>query len=195
MAKRPSYDWEAIEKEYRAGLISIREISRQYGPAAQTIIDRANRYGWTRDLSAAVRAAVKSKLADTDADTDSGNTDPTEIIEKAATRGVEVVLSHRKDIANLKALEQTLIEEIRDNPVKRYITQHRGEIVEKDVPLSPSERAVACQALAQTQHKRIALERQAFNLNDDPVGSLKELLARITPAAKQALLDALGVED
>ena len=195
MAKRPSYDWEAIEKEYRAGQMSLRAISNKYGPAPSSIASRATRKGWVRDLSDDVRRAIRVKLALANEKANKANANPAEIIEEAATRGVEVVLSHRKDIANLKSLEQSLIAELQENPTKLYLTQYRGEIVEKVVGLTAAERAAAAANLAQVQHKRIALERQAFSLDDDPVGSLKELLARITPAAKQALLDALGVED
>jgi len=195
VAKRPSYDWEAIEKEYRAGQMSLRAISNKYGPAPSSIASRATRKGWVRDLSDDVRRAIRVKLALANEKANKANANPAEIIEEAATRGVEVVLSHRKDIANLKSLEQSLIAELQENPTKLYLTQYRGEIVEKVVGLTAAERAAAAANLAQVQHKRIALERQAFSLDDDPVGSLKELLARITPAAKQALLDALGVED
>lgn len=56
--------WNAIYKEYRAGQLSLCEISQRFGPASSTIVDRAKRRGWgERDLSHKVRESVRAKLA------------------------------------------------------------------------------------------------------------------------------------
>ena len=56
--------WNTIYREYRAGQLSISEISLRFGPASCTIVDRAKRRGWgERDLSHKVRQSVRAKLA------------------------------------------------------------------------------------------------------------------------------------
>lgn len=56
--------WNAIYREYRAGQLSLCEISQRFGPASSTIVDRAKRRGWgERDLSHKVRESVRAKLA------------------------------------------------------------------------------------------------------------------------------------
>lgn len=54
-AKKP-VDWPAIELEYRAGLKPIRLIAEQYGISHVTLIQRAKREEWIRDLNAKIKA-------------------------------------------------------------------------------------------------------------------------------------------
>jgi hypothetical protein len=46
-------DWPVIEREYRAGQLSVKELGRQYKLSDAVIRKRAKAYGWTRDLSGA----------------------------------------------------------------------------------------------------------------------------------------------
>ncbi len=60
----PQSVWNAIYREYRAGQLSICEISQRFGPHDSTIVSRAERRGWgKRDLSHKVRQSVRAKLA------------------------------------------------------------------------------------------------------------------------------------
>lgn len=180
MAKRRSkVDWEAIRREWRANQLSICEIARQHGISDAAIHrkrkrDEAAGKSWgERDLSAEIRRRVRAKVSVSDEKVRERDTKPEpevtdeEIIERFANRGAQVQLLHRKDIAKLRQLEQNLIAEINNNPTKLYITQYQGKIVQKTVALTAAERAAAAANLAQVQHKRIALERQAFNLDED----------------------------
>lgn len=56
-------DWGAVEVEYRAGQLSVREVARRHGVAYATLADRAKRLGWTRDLSGEVRREVQRRVA------------------------------------------------------------------------------------------------------------------------------------
>jgi len=51
---RLSIDWEAVERDYRAGTLSLRELSRKHGCSHSAIANRAGREGWTR-ISALTR--------------------------------------------------------------------------------------------------------------------------------------------
>lgn len=55
-------DWEAIESAYRAGSLSVRAIGEKHGVNHATILKRANKEGWQRDLTEKVRAATKAKV-------------------------------------------------------------------------------------------------------------------------------------
>ncbi len=170
MAKRKQIDWEAIEREYRAGQKSLREIGRGFDCTEGAIRKKAKACGWERDLADRVRKRVREKLVRKKVRI--SNISDEEIIETNADEGVQLVFSHRKDIAALQELEEQLIAELKDNPTKLYITQYQGEIVQKTVGLTASERSAAANNLANVQHKRIQLERQAFNL-DEPENSDK----------------------
>jgi hypothetical protein len=162
MAKRKQYDHQAIGRVYRAGQLSDREVAAQFGCSHTYVQKLAKKYGWKKDLSSRVRKGVANKLV---AKVANGNTDD-EIVEAASRIGAEVVELHRQDIANLRVVEAKLIAELAGEPKKLYMTQYQGVIVEKEVGLTVAERAQAANNLANVQHKRIALERQAFNLDD-----------------------------
>jgi hypothetical protein len=55
-------DWDAIERQYRAGQLSIKELARQHKLSDTAIHKRAKAKGWTRDLSGAVRTRVRESL-------------------------------------------------------------------------------------------------------------------------------------
>lgn len=158
-------DWVAIEREYRAGVISIRAIAAKYDLSDAAIRKKAKNELWERDLATAVREKVRANLVRKQVREHNAE-DDAEAIEAAAAVGVAVIESHRGDIRRLRELEQKLLTELENNPTKLYIAQYQGNIIEKEVGIAVTDRASALQALAGVQHKRIQLERQAFNLDD-----------------------------
>ncbi len=60
MAEKRVIDWEAIEREYIPAIRSLRDIASEHGINESAIRDRAKRYGWTKDLSAKIKAKAKS---------------------------------------------------------------------------------------------------------------------------------------
>lgn len=175
MGEKSKADWEAIRKDYRANVMSVCAIARKYDVSDAAIHQKKKRdeargegARWERDLTQDIKARRKALLI-----RDSvrkANAESEDLIEASAMETVAVVREHRKDIAALKALEQKLISELNDpnnQPTKVHISSYQGEITETVLGLTVSERAQAAQNLASVQHKRIALERQAFNINDD----------------------------
>ena len=160
-------DWELIENEYRAGSLSVSEIARQNKISHQAVFKRAKEKGWRRDLTEAVRKRIKQKLVAVAVAGRNGKASDEEITEAAAERGKEVALLQRKDIARLRTLELSVIDEVQNNPTKLYLAQYQGQVVERIVSLTASEKAMAVNNLANVQHKRIALERQAYNIDPD----------------------------
>jgi hypothetical protein len=51
MTERKSVDWKAIEREYRAGQLTVVGIGCQHGLSHTAINKRAKRDGWTRNLA------------------------------------------------------------------------------------------------------------------------------------------------
>jgi len=162
--KRKKIDWERIEAEYRAGMLSIREIARRNDCNDRSIRKKAKKEGWERDLSKKVRQKVRSKVVRSQVRTAASEK---EIIEEAATAGAQIIELHRVGIKNLRKLEEELTRELRDSPTKLYLSRYGGEIIEKEYGIIVTERISALQALANTMHKRIQLERQAYNLDEE----------------------------
>ena len=136
---RKAYDWEAIERDYRAGQLSNRELGRKHGPSHVAIGKRAKRDGWTKDLAKRVRDEVTTALVTGEVTTP--HADAREIVKQAAAQGVEIVLSHRTDIAALREKLEALIKRATE--------------------------AAEVESLSRTLKNLVALERQAFNLDAD----------------------------
>lgn len=171
--KKRGVDWEAIEREFRAGQLSVREIARQHNASHTAINKRAKAEGWTKDLAAQVRKEVSNRLVSTEVS--SGNA--REAVETAAVRGVELVRQHRGALARLHKIVEKLsaeLDESTDNrtEIEQAIhdetlgdpnRQRRNQMM-KAVGL-PSRCATA-RELSQAIKNLIPLERQAFSLDD-----------------------------
>lgn len=63
MAALTATDWEQIERDYRAGVLSTNAIAARAGVSRQAIHKRAQKRGWQRDLTPRVQEAARAKLA------------------------------------------------------------------------------------------------------------------------------------
>lgn len=179
-------DWEAIEREYRAGQLSIRAIATAHGVSEGAIRKKAKAEGWTRALAEKVRDAVREKLVRTDAEsgtqegTHSQRASDSKIVEAAALRGLEIVTSHRKDIKQLHGLKRVLADRL-------SVVLHGGEpdgpcLGEKESPSDLLEK------LSRVTARLIPLERQAHNLDEDGGGGKGD--GTITKAQRDAAVAA-----
>lgn len=165
---KPPTDWEAIEREFRAGQLSIRQIAVLHDISEGAIRKRAKAEGWERALADQVRAAVREKLVRADG-TQSGThpqrASDREVVQGAAARGFDVVTSHRRDLDQLHRL-------------KRVIMDRLAVVLEGGSPEGPcmGERESPgdlLEKLARVTARLIPLERQAHNLDtEQPLGSL-----------------------
>ena len=55
-------DWDAIQRDYRTGQYTLRELEARHGVHNATIFRHAKNEGWTQDLSIAIRLATDAKL-------------------------------------------------------------------------------------------------------------------------------------
>ncbi len=63
MARRNDIDWEAVERDYRAGLMTVAAVAKKHGVSESQVRAKAKSEGWTRDLSAAIDQRTKAKIA------------------------------------------------------------------------------------------------------------------------------------
>lgn len=167
-------DWEAIERAYRAGSLSIRAIAENQGVSHATILKRAKKEGWQRDLTDKVRAATKQKV--TKAVTTKGNhatvVTEQEIIEEASDAAASVVLSHRTVLAQWRGIASKLCDAL---DVMEVTEDNHNEF------------ARSLNAGVDAQLKVIKGERQAYNLDtesgDSAVESLSSLMDDLSAGA------------
>lgn len=188
--KRKKIDWEAIEREIRAGQLSIREIARLYGCGESSIRKHKKKYNITPDLSKRVAEKVRTELVRSEVRTNDPKTDQA-IVDSAAARGVEVIKSHRAKIFYGEAVVEKLFAQLHE------VVDNRDEIegqIEEETKedVDPKRRAmmlraVSIQANASTAvslsaalKNLVVLGRQAFNIDEGdrlrPDGGLKEVL-------------------
>lgn len=156
--KKKAPDWEAIEREYRAGQLSNAEIARAHGITPSAITMKAKRCEWVKDLSTQVREKVRADLVKDGVN----SVNAREAIETAAARGVEVVRSHRRDIAKVRQRTEAI-----GAQVDRLI--ERTGSMQPDDPAFHTLIDTAARAnsqLAQALARVVPLERQAFSLDD-----------------------------
>jgi len=174
MAKKSKFDWPTIRREYSTAQFSDSELARRHECSRGAIQLRVKKEGWQRDNSEEVRNVANAKLIALDAGLSKKKAgkkaecykkEQSEI-ELAAETRVAVLRDHRKDIKRMRELEATFLTELLDNPTKEYMCNFKGDIYSQDTNIPVTEKSQALNSLANVQHKRITLERIAFNLND-----------------------------
>lgn len=199
MAKQ--VDWEAVEREFRAGQLSVSEIGRHYGVSHTAINKRARKGGWKRDLSEQVRKEVSARLVSPEVSAANAQ----EAVETAAARGVALVRSHQASLGRANRIAEKLMAELdtgtdHNEAIEAEIwadtaadtnTQRRTSMLRA---VSLSSRAATLRELSQTLKNLIPLERQAFNLDasagiDDPAtkGDVASALAKLNGGQRDQL--------
>jgi hypothetical protein len=176
-------DWEAIGREYRAGQLSLREIGRIHGVSDTAIRKRAKADGWERDLTEQVQAAVRAKLVREEGSqpgSQAQRANDRDIVQTMAARGVEVVRSHQRSLAQLNAISDILATRLAQH--LDGVTPDGPGLGDKESPSDMLEK------LSRTRQRAIQLERQAFNLDTQPDdssppggggGAIERLVARL----------------
>ena len=165
-------DWERIEVEYRAGVLSLRELAAAHPNTNHVAIARrAKKEGWTRDLSAKIKAKAEdlvTRSVVTPDETAKRSVTEKEVVDAGAAAIVQVRLSHRTDIQRSKRIANRLLEHLESLPVPPLPTA--------DKPLSEQtaqntlclgilkEQSVILDKLVGTQKVLVAMEREAFGI-------------------------------
>lgn len=177
-------DWEAIERAYRAGLLSVREIAASCGVSHTAIQKRAKANGWERDLKAKIKAKADSLVAKREVATQVASKSvetEREIIEVNAEVIANIRMAHRGDISRGRRLTNKLLDELEaltdeQGTIKELIAQLKdadhddGDAMADVLALAnkmgalPS-RTKTMKELAETLKTLVALERQAYDLD------------------------------
>lgn len=177
-------DWERIEADYRAGLLSVREIASANGVSHVAISKRAKRDGWERDLGAKIKAkadALVTKAEVTKEVTSEQLVTERRIVEANAQVIAEVRVTHRRDIARARSLAMKLLDELEvqtDNIglLEQLETALAGEggpdgllrVLQRVT--STSGRIDSAKKLAEAMKVLISMEREAYGIADAAKG-------------------------
>lgn len=191
-------DLERLEAEYRAGLLSMREIAAMHGISHGRVVQIAKEYGWLRDVAARARHRAAEILAQPELPP---NPHVGQALDAATAAIVTVRKEHRKAISLQRGLVDVLVAETialtHDKGLRRLIQEARAAAsgdddarlkameaaVERAAALS--SRANVTKTLVDAQKTLIGLERQAYDLDaiaDDPSGNRPPPDRSLTPA-------------
>lgn len=112
-AKRRT-DWQAVERDYRTGKFTLRELESKHGANNATISRRAAKEGWTQDLSSAIKQATNAKLIESivAAECSSAQQNAAETVLAAAEINTRVILGHRQGLSRLTEIKGKLLAQI-----------------------------------------------------------------------------------
>lgn len=187
MGEPRSIDWEGVEREYRAGLLSLREIGAHFGLTHAAIRKRAEKDGWSRDLAAKIRAKAEA-LVSKDAVSSSVSMDTAvsekEIVEANALVVANVDRRHKETAKRGQALVDQLLAEVGSTTENIELFEQLGEMLDKTettesgrviedklnklyrAVISMGGRVDSLKKLAETFEKFAKFERLAYRLED-----------------------------
>lgn len=169
---RKRVDWGSIETLYRLGSLSNYQIAEQYAADHQftqtfkptvsntAINKKAKEKKWKKDLAKKVTKRIKEKLVLKDVLDENQNDEGK--IDQAAEAGVNLIVRHREEIKALIEHENTLLKELRTATKKVLVG---GEL--QDVKIDLKDRSTILKNITACRKERIALERQAHNIDDE----------------------------
>ena len=169
MARRNDIDWEAVEKLYVAGQNTLQQIASQCGVATSSIKRKAKDLGWKQDLSSAIEARTKAKIAAIDVN---------ELIEQSATesakqsaRTIQSAIEQASDVAAgiiMKHRASIRLEHERAQTIEALLDNALSDATEiRDI----STVAQTFKMLVDSKSKLREQERTAFNLDKGESGS------------------------
>lgn len=194
-------DWEAVESEYRVGQLSMRALATKHNCTAAAISKKAKEKSWVKDATQEVRERTRAALiAQTGKEDDSVNgvntvnTPTREDVAVAVQTNLAVIKRHRKDIGQGQEIVSLLMGQLIDTAVNRESIENDIEIETKDddngqrryrmnKAISLQSNAAVLRDLSTAMKNLVALERQAFNLDEaGSEESYEDRLARLMEA-------------
>ncbi len=187
MAERKQVDWESVERDYSAGLLSLREIGDKHNVAHQVIARKAKKEEWARDLREKIAKAVDKKIGDKqvgDSLGDSKKASEKEIIEVNAQAIVNIKLAHRGDIRKSKNIVNALFDELELTTDNRELFEQLGELLRQESEsgqdklndiykkcISMPQRIDGVKKLTDALKTMIGLEREAYDITAAPTAT------------------------
>jgi len=198
---RKAVDWEAVEREYRAGIRSLRDIGAEFGVSDAGILKRAKKEEWQRDLTERIRAKAEAKVsAALVSEKVSAETNANErvVVEASAQVLADALLGQRRDVSRSRSIVQKLFDELEAQGDGLEELAMLGEALEsgdeeklaqiaRKVIAFPS-RVDSAKKLAESLRTLVELERKVLRIKDDT--NLDDFAKKIGEGAALSGMDA-----
>jgi hypothetical protein len=188
--KPRTIDWQAVERSYRVGVMSLREMGTAHNVAESAIRKRAKRDAWTRDLRAKIQAKadelVRKQEVRNLVRTEGAASDKMQI-QAMGQLVAGVQMGHKAIAARGLKLCNALLAELETQTFDTVVFVQLGELMRnpddsgmdklsilyKKVISLPG-RVDTARKLMESMKSVIAMEREAYNIGttpDEAVGS------------------------
>lgn len=187
--KRQRVDWEAVERDYRTGKFTLRQLEANHGISYAEISRKSKKEKWTKDLREVIKQATDAAvLRESVTEAQKSVTDT---ILVAAEIGSKVILSHRTGLQRIAGIKETLLNQIEQAASN---LPELGEVIEMirnpdengtdkandqmRKAMSRSSLVDDLKKLAEVDERVRKGEREAFNLNAEqtPDSEISSLL-------------------
>ena len=203
-------DWELVEKDYRAGIKTVRQIAEERGVSHTAINKKAKQFGWERDLQQKIQTAAKNKVSRKTVSTEvSKETKLTDalVVDKYSDIVAEVDQIQREDVGLAINNTRSQLHELvaLGDPQFRERLEWLGEIMDESGPgpngafkndkvnelyryiISLAGRVKMAKELAATHGVYIPLQRKIFGLDQEKqtTSDVDLLLKRINEESQE----------
>lgn len=187
-------DWEAVERDYRTGKYSSRELAAMHGCSHTQVTRRAKAGKWERDLRGVIRqaasvAVIRQEVANRQRqsviDSEGARKVPPTIdtVMVAAEIAKDVILRHRSDLQRTRDTSMRLLLELEACAMQPEHVETLARVMggDDDAAVAEARKAITralgigsritgVKALADALVKLQVAERLAFDLDADGVG-------------------------
>ena len=194
MTARASIDWDAMEPEWRAGIIPVLQLSKTYGVSRAAIIKHWEKLKIGRDLSAKINQRAEELVTQavvTQSVTLETRIAETTTVEVNATMIANKIMEQRSDLTRVRQFVHALFEEVREQSEQRFLLQRLAEMMDDpeagtDKLSEVMRKVISLPSRVDTTKKLVEMikvlidkEREVFNIGqtsgDDQISALKAL--------------------
>ena len=181
-AKRPPVDWDAMEPDWRAGLKSVLQLSKEYGVSRPAIDKHWAKEGVERDLSAKIRSksdALVAQAVVAPLVAQNRRVSERQIVEANANVSASAVLAQHADLAESADLERKLMVELMVMTDQNESFEKFGEMMRQpdeinqdkkndlyNGAISHPQRVKSAKLLMDMRKARIETERKVLRIDE-----------------------------
>ena len=209
MAEKRPVDWEAVEREYRVGIRSLRDIGAEFGVSEGAIRKKAKVESWDRDLSAKIASKAEALVRKAEVRSEVRNessASEADMVLAGANLQAAAQLNQRKDVSRSRGIVQKLFAELEGQIDGLEDFAKLAELMAepddngsdklnelyKKVISFPS-RVDSAKKLSDALRVLVELERKVLRIKDDPEASSTVIVKADTSLAPaDAYLRMLG---
>ena len=200
---RAIVDWESVERDYRAGVKTLRQIGEENGCSHTAIKKRAEREEWTRDLAARIKEAAEVKVSKEEVSKEVSSAAKVSerlIIEVNSDIAARAIISERKDVSRARSIVQKLFSELEGLMDNIGDLDRMAEIISsgddgamqdllRKVSALPTKTDVA-KKLSESLRILVELERKVLKLDEQPTDPVEAAAKGAAEGAAKGMSEA-----